>query len=108
PGRPMDDRSQAFFGSRLRMDFSHVRVHTDEKAAQSAEALNARAYAFGHHIVFAGGEYSPRSSQGGHLLAHELAHVVQQSTTDAGSFRIQRKPNDKPKQAPGKEKTARK
>jgi hypothetical protein len=59
-------------------DFSQVRIHTDVKAAESAQAINARAYTVGRDIVFGAGQYSPHSTQGRRLLAHELAHVVQQ------------------------------
>jgi Domain of unknown function (DUF4157) len=64
----------------LQHDFSRVRVHTGAKAAESAQAIGARAYAVGHDIVFNDGQYDPRSSGGRQLLAHELAHVVQQET----------------------------
>jgi outer membrane protein OmpA-like peptidoglycan-associated protein len=64
-------------------DFSAVRVHTDPDAARSAQAVNARAYTVGHDLVFAAGAYSPHSTEGQRLLAHELTHVVQQG--DAGS-----------------------
>ena len=59
-------------------DFSLVRVHNDGKAAESARAINARAYTFGRSVVFGPGEYAPHSFEGRRLLAHELAHVVQQ------------------------------
>jgi hypothetical protein len=58
-------------------DFSAVRVHADERAAKSAQAIRARAYAAGSHIVFAPGEYAPIWGSGRHLLAHELAHTTQ-------------------------------
>jgi hypothetical protein len=61
-----------------RWDFSRVRVHTDARAAASARAVNARAYTVGHDVVFGAGAYAPRSGRGVRLLAHELAHVVQQ------------------------------
>src|SRR5579872_3993679 len=60
-------------------DFSAVRVHTNAKAAASARALHADAYAIGRDIVFAEGRYTPQTSAGRFLLAHELAHVVQQA-----------------------------
>ncbi len=59
-------------------DFSQVRLHTDARAAAVAEALQARAFTAGNHIVFAAGEYAPATPQGRRLLAHELTHVVQQ------------------------------
>jgi hypothetical protein len=57
-----------------------VRVHVDQPAAQSAMRLGARAYTSGGHIVFGGGQYAPRTAQGHRLLAHELAHVIQQGS----------------------------
>jgi hypothetical protein len=65
--------------SRFGHDFSHVRLHTDAQAAASARAVNALAYTVDRNIVFAEGRYGPRTSAGRELLAHELAHVVQQS-----------------------------
>jgi hypothetical protein len=66
--------------ARLGHDFSRVRVHADRKASESAQAINARAYATGHDIVFAAGAFAPQTHAGQKLLAHELAHVVQQSS----------------------------
>ena len=65
----------------LSYDFAHVRVHTGGRAAESAQAVNARAYTVGHDIVFGGGFYSPATTHGQNLIAHELTHVVQQSQT---------------------------
>jgi len=79
PGRPLDRAIQQDMGQRFNHDFSHVRVHTDSKAAESARAVNAQAYTVGQHVAFASGQYAPASPQGKRLLAHELAHVVQQS-----------------------------
>ena len=61
-------------------DFSHVRVHNDASAANSAAAVDAAAYTVGSHVVFGAGSYAPGTRAGSHLIAHELAHVVQQST----------------------------
>ena len=74
----------------FRFDFSHVRIHADEDAARSARDLHATAYTIGQHIVFAAGQYRPSSSDGRRLLAHELAHVVQQS--QGARLSIQRQP----------------
>jgi len=63
---------------RFGYDFSGVRVHTDAKAAESAQAVNARAYTVGQNTVFGASQYAPGTSAGKQLLAHELAHVVQQ------------------------------
>jgi hypothetical protein len=84
---PLSAEAKAFFEPRLDADLSDVRLHTDAEAARSADALNANAYALGRHVVFGEGEYRPDSEAGRRLLAHELAHVVQQQR---GGERIQR------------------
>lgn len=58
--------------------FGHVRVHTDERAAESARAVGALAYTVGSNIVFGSGQYAPATQTGRRLLAHELTHVEQQ------------------------------
>ena len=78
PGRPLDTEARDFFEPRFGHDFSGVRVHTDAKAAESARAVNALAYAVGHNVVFDAGRYSPSTKGGAWLLAHELAHTIQQ------------------------------
>jgi peptidoglycan hydrolase-like protein with peptidoglycan-binding domain len=77
-GRPLDAGAQAFMEPRFGHDFSQVRVHTDGRAAESARAVNALAYTVGRDVVFGVGQYAPGTSEGKRLLAHELAHVVQQ------------------------------
>ena len=81
-GQPLDASARAFFEPRFGQDFSSVRVHAGEQASASADAIGARAYATGQHLVFSKGEYAPHSTAGRQLLAHELAHVVQQSGAD--------------------------
>ena len=73
-------------------DFSHVRVHTDTKAAESARAVSALAYTVGQEIIFGAGRFAPGTTAGDELLAHELTHVVQQQKSGLGSSaqRIQR------------------
>ena len=78
PGQSLDPAACAFMEPRFRHDFGHVRVHTDERAGASALAVNALAYTAGHHLVFGAGQYSPTTASGRRLLAHELAHCVQQ------------------------------
>jgi hypothetical protein len=77
-GQPLDPGTRAFFERRFGYDFSRVRVHTDAKAAESARAVNALAYTVGPDIALAPGQYASRTNKGQRLLAHELAHVVQQ------------------------------
>jgi hypothetical protein len=78
PGQPLDPAAHAFMDPRFGYDFSHVRVHTDEKAAESARAVDALAYTVGRQIVFGSGQYAPTAPAGRRLLAHELAHTLQQ------------------------------
>jgi hypothetical protein len=77
-GTTLDPASRAFMEARFCYDFSRVRIHADAQAAESAAAINARAYTLGDHVVFASGAYAPHSQAGSRLLAHELVHVVQQ------------------------------
>jgi hypothetical protein len=78
PGRALDAPTRSYMEPRFGRDFSGVRVHTDSRAADSARAVDAQAYTVGQHIVFGHGKYDPDSRGGQHLLAHELAHTVQQ------------------------------
>ncbi len=89
-GRTLDTDTQSFMESRFGQDFSHVRIHTDQQAANSAQAINAKAYTIDNHIVFGTDEYQPATREGQLLLAHELVHVTQQTGI------VQRKEN-KPK-----------
>lgn len=79
PGRPLDTGTRDFMESRFGHDFSQVRVHTDSQAGDSARDINAHAYTAGSDIAFAPGKYQPESQSGRQLIAHELAHTVQQS-----------------------------
>jgi hypothetical protein len=78
-GRPLDGGARSRMASAFGHDFSAVRIHTDASAAALAEGLNARAFTLGTHIAFGAGQYRPGQPVGDVLLAHELAHVVQQS-----------------------------
>lgn len=78
PGQPLDPGVRDFMESRLGQDFGEVRVHADAQAAESARAVNARAYTLKRDIVFGAGQYRPESVEGKRLLAHELVHVAQQ------------------------------
>lgn len=79
-GQPLDTSTRSFMESRFGHDFSGVRVHTDQRAAESARSVNALAYTVGRDVVFESGQYAPGSMAGKRLLAHELAHVVQQGS----------------------------
>jgi hypothetical protein len=77
-GEPLDAEVQKRMESRFDEDLSAVRVHVGARAAESAEALHAEAYTVGRDIYFAAGRYAPRTPEGERLLAHELAHTIQQ------------------------------
>jgi hypothetical protein len=87
-GEPLDASARAFFEPRFGRDFSQVRVHVGDRAAESVQSIEALAYTVGPHIAFASGRYAPDSDRGRRLLAHELVHTVQQ-----GHSRIQRHPD---------------
>lgn len=77
-GRSIDPATSTYMETRFGHDFSHVRIHSDTAAARSARAVNAKAYTLGRDVVFASGQYTPGTTEGRRLLAHELAHVLQQ------------------------------
>lgn len=81
PGRPLDRATRREMESRIGFDFSNVRLHTDSHAADSARSLSAQAYTVGSNVVFAPGRFAPHTTEGRRLLAHELTHVVQQTTS---------------------------
>jgi len=81
---PLDAATRANMEARFGQDFSRVRVHTGDLAGRSAAAMAAHAYTVGSHVVFAPGHYAPGTTAGQRLIAHELAHVVQQGTRDHG------------------------
>ena len=77
PGQPLHDEVRGRMEKRFGYDFSGVRVHSDTRAAESANVIGAKAYTVGSDIAFANGEYRPSSAEGIRLLAHELVHVIQ-------------------------------
>jgi hypothetical protein len=90
-GRPIPADVQHDMEVLLGHDFADVRVHTDERASASAEAVAAHAYTVGRHIVFAPGRFDPGSAQGRRLLAHELTHAAGHPPgvpTPSGDLRI--------------------
>ena len=80
PGQPLGTEAQALMEQRFGHDFSGVRVHTDANAASAAEALHAQAFTRKQDIFFNAGKYQPDTRAGQFLLAHELAHTIQQSS----------------------------
>ncbi len=84
-GSPLDAQTRAFMESRFGQDFSRVRVHTGARAAESARDVNALAYTVGSDVVFGAGRFAPNTGEGRRLIAHELAHTIQQSGDTSSS-----------------------
>ncbi len=84
-GRPLEPALRQDMEQRFGYDFSRVRVHADERAADSARALQAKAYTVGNHIVFGHSQYPARR-----LVAHELVHVIQQNAFSGSNPVVQR------------------
>lgn len=89
-GQPLPKSVRDFFEPRFGYDFSHVRVHTNLRAADIAKAVNARAFTTGQDVTFGAGQYAQEKSNGRRLMAHELVHVIQQSN-NTSLCKIQRK-----------------
>lgn len=87
-GQSMPGRVRARMESAFGANFAGVRLHTDTNAARISDRLNARAFTVGEHVAFGGGQYRPGTIAGDALIAHELAHVVQQGqrTAAGGPF----------------------
>jgi Domain of unknown function (DUF4157) len=79
-GSPLEPGTRSLMEERLGQDFSDVRVHTGQKADESARSISAQAYTVGTDVVFRSGSYSPDTDGGRRVLAHELTHVVQQKS----------------------------
>jgi hypothetical protein len=86
-GRPLDTAARSQMEGAFGADFGDVRVHDGAAAGKAASDLNARAFTADKDIFFGAGQYEPRSQEGGHLLAHELTHVVQQRSAAKGTGR---------------------
>jgi len=80
PGIPLAPSTRQFMEPRFGYDFGQVRLHLDSSAAASASSVGALAYTVGSHVVFGAGNYAPQTESGRRMLAHELAHVVQQTS----------------------------
>jgi hypothetical protein len=94
-GQPLSASSRAFFEALFDRDFSGVRLHSGPAAAAAAQAVDAKAFTVGRDIVFGAGCFAPQTSEGRRLMAHELAHVVQQTESGMeGAGRLQRTKND--------------
>ncbi|MGO7807190.1 DUF4157 domain-containing protein [Rhizobium ruizarguesonis] len=90
-GEALPASVRAFFEPRFGEDLSHVRIHRDTDAAESARALGAKAYTLGSHIAFSAGRWAPGTDAGDRLIAHELAHATANSE---GPIRREVEPDD--------------
>jgi len=103
-GQPLDETNRRLMESHFSESFGDVRIHTGPRAADAAEALDARAFTVDDNIVFADSEFAPETAEGRRLLAHELAHVVQQRQETAPAIQFQKhKPEGKKKSGSGPE-----
>ncbi|HEV7590721.1 MAG TPA: DUF4157 domain-containing protein [Longimicrobium sp.] len=84
-GQPLDSATRSSMERGFGRDFAHVRLHTGTAAADAAASLHARAFTYGRDIAFGAGQYAPHSREGRRLIAHELAHTVQQGGGAAAS-----------------------
>lgn len=82
-GQPLPKSVRAFFEPRFGVDFSRTRIHTGPVATEITRSLNARAFTLGRGIFFNEREFQPGTGSGNRLLAHELAHIVQQTCHDS-------------------------
>lgn len=90
PGKPLEPALRQDMEQRFGYDFSQVRVHTGADAERSAREVNALAYTVGRNVVFGAGRFAPETREGQRLLAHELAHIVQQNAVSPSSAVVQR------------------
>jgi outer membrane protein OmpA-like peptidoglycan-associated protein len=103
-GAPLAPSTRGFFEQRFGNNFEDVRIHSGPQAAQAAKAVRAQAFTLGRDIVFGQNRYAPESPAGQKLLAHELAHTVQQRGTKALHRKVVvQDPWGKPPKAPAGE-----
>lgn len=91
-GQPLESSVRREMEQGIGADFSGVRIHTGAPASELNDSLRARAFTHGQDVFFNAGEFNPGSSEGRHLLAHELTHVVQQSRSTGSVPAVQRAP----------------
>ena len=77
-GSPLPHETRAFMENRMGADLSKVRIHTDQNSHEANTSIGAKAFTSGGNIHFAQGEFNPQTRGGKQLLAHELAHTMQQ------------------------------
>jgi hypothetical protein len=80
-GNTMDTGTRSFMENRFGTDFGGVKIHNNTESEQLSRSLNAKAFTVSNNIYFNSGQYQPETDTGKHLLAHELTHVVQQSSS---------------------------
>lgn len=80
-GHPLPENTRQQMESSIGADFSDVRIHSDYNAARMSKDLNAQAFTQGNDVYFNSGKYNTSNQEGQHLLAHELTHTIQQSTS---------------------------
>jgi len=83
PGQPLDASTRRFFEPRFGLNLTDICIHTGARAAESAQAVDALAYTVGTQLVFDAGQYAPGTHAGAKLLAHEIAHSIQQQAPGA-------------------------
>ena len=88
-GSPLEPALRQDMERRFGHDFSRVRVHSGAAAEQSAQDVNANAYTVGQNIVFGAGRFAPETHEGRRLIAHELAHTIQQSSASKLEYALQ-------------------
>jgi hypothetical protein len=80
-GQQLDSTIANKAGSVMGQDFSAVKVHTDSSADTLSRQIGAKAFTTGNDVFFRDGAYNPATSEGQHLISHELTHVVQQGAS---------------------------
>jgi hypothetical protein len=95
-GRPLPPSERSFFESRFGRDLTGVRVHDDAAARNAARDVSAQAFTYGQDVYFGAGRYRPGTESGRELLAHELAHTIQQRPGARLERRVQRVPTQPP------------
>lgn len=88
-GSLMDEETRGYMEERFGVDFTGIRIHTNNQAAQMSNDLNAKAFTVGNDVYFNSGQYNPSTGAGKHLLAHELTHTIQQGGSSVK--RVQKK-----------------
>ena len=92
-GQPLSTPLRRFMEPRFGADFSRVRIHTDGQAQQLSQRLNAKAFTTGRDIYFNAGQYAPDTASGRELIAHELAHTIQQGESPRAVQRSELSPS---------------